>query len=73
MNEFKQDYDNQIEKFKATGYHGYPTDAKNMVNIFALADLIRAKYEYEFLRGSDANEYLIFLQVATKIYFSNEL
>lgn len=72
MNEFKEDLNNEIEKMNLSGYPGYTKDIKAMFDIFSLADVIRAKYEYEFLRGSDANEYLIFLQIATNIYLKNK-
>jgi hypothetical protein len=72
MNEFKKDLNNEIEKINLSGYPGYSKDLKAMFDIFSLADVIRAKYEYELLRGSDATEYLIFLQIATNIYLKNK-
>ena len=74
MNEFKQDYENEKMKFLSNTdkLHGIPFVNFNKVDfLFTLANLLRARFEVEMMRGADTQEYIEMIKISSSFINKN--
>ena len=66
MNEFKQDYENEKHKFYTTKFLHVPVIPANKIEfLFSLANLLRARFEVEMMRGATTEEYIEMIKIAS--------
>jgi hypothetical protein len=65
MNEFKQDYENEKEKYLNTTYtHTHKVTINKIEYLFQLSNLLRARFEVEMGRGADTAEYIEMIKIS---------
>jgi hypothetical protein len=65
MNEFKQDYENEKKEFSALAYTHIDVPFNKIDFLFALSNLLRARFEVEMMRGADTTEYIEMIKIAS--------
>lgn len=65
MNEFQQDYENEKKKFSELAYTHIDVPFNKVDSLFALSNLLRARFEFEMGRGADTAEYIEMIKISS--------
>jgi len=65
MNEFQQDYENEKIKFSALTYTHIDVPFNKIDFLFALSNILRARYELEMGRVATTEEYIEMIKISS--------
>jgi hypothetical protein len=66
MNEFRQDYENEKQKYLNTTYtHTHKVTINKVENLFSLSNLLRSRFELELGRGCTTDEYIEMIRISS--------